>query len=135
MGGRMIICKLKGLVFVVLAMCAVGVIGRAEPAGNSFNAAPMRFAIIGDRTGGHVEGIYEGIAAEIEAMRPDFIMTVGDHIEGYTEDTTVLNNQWDEYFGIIKPLSRPIQFVPGNHDITTDAALPIYLKRVGKPYY
>ncbi len=83
----MIICKLKGLVFVVLAMCAIGVIGRAEPAGQALTEAPMRFAIIGDRTGGHVEGVYEEMVAEVEAMKPDFVMTVGDHIEGYTEDT------------------------------------------------
>lgn len=96
---------------------------------------PIRFAIIGDRTGSAVAGVYEGIVSEVEQLRPDFVMTVGDLIQGYTEDTVTLNAQWDEYFSIIKPLTMPIYITPGNHDITTDKALPTYEKRVGKPYY
>ena len=116
---------------------------RAESvSGQAFNQkslllteTPVRFAILGDRTGGHVEGIYEEMVTEVEAMKPDFVMTVGDLIEGYTEDTTTLNKQWDEYLSLIKPLSMPIYLVPGNHDITTDPALPVYRKRVGEPNY
>jgi predicted phosphodiesterase len=101
----------------------------------SIKNPPLRFAILGDRTGGHVEGVYEEMVAEVEEMKPDFVMTVGDHIEGYTEDTLTLNKQWDEYFSIVKPLSMPLYITPGNHDITTDAAEPVYKKRVGKPNY
>jgi hypothetical protein len=96
---------------------------------------PIRFAIIGDRTGSAVASIYEGIVNEVEQLRPDFVMTVGDHIQGYTDDTVTLNAQWDEYFGIVKELTMPLYITPGNHDITNDKMLPTYEKRVGKPYY
>ena len=95
----------------------------------------VRFAIIGDRTGDHQEGVYEAIVAEVERLRPDFVMTVGDHIEGYISDTIEMNRQWDEYFGIIKPLTMPVHITPGNHDITSDAMEPTYRGRVGAPYY
>ena len=84
---------------------------------------PIRFAIIGDRTGGHVPGVYGEIIQEIELLKPDFTMTVGDMIEGYTEDVERLTAEWNEYLEIIKPLSAPIHHTPGNHDITNEAML------------
>lgn len=96
---------------------------------------PIRFAIIGDRTGSNIAGIYEQIVWEVEQLRPDFVMTVGDQIQGYTEDTVSINAQWDEYFNIVKKLTMPLYLTPGNHDITNDKMLLIYEKRVGKPYY
>jgi Icc-related predicted phosphoesterase len=95
----------------------------------------VRFAIIGDRTGEHVSEIYEGIVDEIETLKPEFVFTVGDMIEGYTADTVRLNNEWIEYKEIVSKLSMPIYFTPGNHDITTDAALGTYQKHIGQPYY
>ncbi|MEW5796578.1 MAG: metallophosphoesterase [Candidatus Zixiibacteriota bacterium] len=96
---------------------------------------PIRFAILGDRTGDHQEGVYEAVVAEVEQMRPDFVMTVGDMIEGYISDTVEMNKQWDEYLGIVKQLTMPIYFTPGNHDITSDAMEPTYRARVAAPYY
>ena len=96
---------------------------------------PVRFAILGDRTGGHKEGVYEAIVKEVDLMRPDFVMTVGDHIEGYTSDTLELKKQWDEYLGIIQPIKGLMHFTPGNHDITYDGMEPTFRSRVGNPYY
>ena len=108
----------------------------AQPASPQDVSKPaVRFAVIGDRTGGHVPGIYEEIVAEIERMRPDFVLTVGDMIEGYTSDTVILNKEWKEYKTIISPLTMPIYFTPGNHDITTDGQLGTFEREIGKPYY
>ncbi|MEP0828388.1 MAG: metallophosphoesterase [bacterium] len=96
---------------------------------------PTRFAVIGDRTGEHQEGIYEQIVAEIARLRPDFALTVGDMIEGYTVDTAVLNREWEEYKSIVRALPCPIFYTPGNHDITYDAALETYRRHIGEPYY
>jgi predicted phosphodiesterase len=46
-----------------------------------------------------------------------------------------LSQQWLEYKKIVANLSMPLYLIPGNHDITFDAALPVYLKQAGKPYY
>jgi Calcineurin-like phosphoesterase len=102
---------------------------------NQAAGCPIHFAVIGDRTGGHVAGIYEQIVAEVERLRPDFVVNVGDMIEGYSTDTSLLKNQWEEYMQIISPLTMPVYMTPGNHDITFDAALGMYERYVGKPYY
>lgn len=94
--------------------------------------AAVRFAVIGDRTGSHVAGIYESIVAEVDALAPDFVVTVGDHIEGYTEDVPTLESQWDEYDGIVRDLREPLYRVPGNHDILNATMEAEWRKRVGR---
>lgn len=96
---------------------------------------PVRFAILGDRTNGHNPGIYGRILAEIEGLRPDFVMTVGDQIEGYVDDSVEVAAQWDEYDSLIAELTMPIYFTPGNHDITGDYAEGWYRQRRAEPYY
>jgi predicted phosphodiesterase len=102
---------------------------------SSLPAVPVRFAIIGDRTGGHQEGIYEQIVSAVENEKPEFVMTVGDQIEGYTEDTATLSRQWQEYRSIVSGLSMSLYLVPGNHDISTSSQLGQYLANAGQPYY
>jgi predicted phosphodiesterase len=96
---------------------------------------PVRFAIIGDRTGANVPGIYEQIIEEIQRMRPDFVMTVGDQIEGYHDDVARLTSEWDDYKQEIKHLTMPIHLVPGNHDILSDVQEEVYRDQIGEPYY
>lgn len=96
---------------------------------------PAHFAVIGDRTGGHQEGVYERVVAEVAAAKPEVVFTVGDQIEGYTEDTAVLSAEWREYRQLVAPLSMPLYLVPGNHDITTDGQLASYRQYAGEPYY
>ena len=99
-------------------------------------AAPVRFAIIGDRTGDHQDSVHEKIVAEIAKAKPEFVITVGDHIEGYEQtDTLKLDQEWQEYKAIIAPLKVPFYYTPGNHDITFDNALGTYERNAGKPYY
>ncbi len=96
---------------------------------------PIRFAILGDRTGEHVPGVFGACVEEVARLRPDFVMTVGDAIEGYTADTVELRKEWQEYFQIIEPLKMPVYHTPGNHDITFDAMEPFYRSVMGKPDY
>jgi predicted phosphodiesterase len=131
---------MKAKRFRILLGLSIVIISAGSALGVSFgdlplSGTPVRFAIIGDRTSQATPGVYEEIVAEIENMKPDFVVTVGDAIQGYTNDTTTLNSEWDEYLAIIKPLTMPIYLTPGNHDITTDAALGTYRNRVGQPYY
>jgi hypothetical protein len=99
-------------------------------------AATVRFAIIADRTGSHVPGVYEAILGEADALAPDFIVTVGDQIEGYTEDVPTLESQWDEFDGIVKGLREPLFLTPGNHDILNPTMEAEWRKRTGhEPNY
>ena len=99
-------------------------------------AAPVRFAIIGDRTGDHQDSIHEKIVTAVAKAKPEFVITVGDHIEGYEQtDTAKLDEEWQEYKAIVAPLKMPFHYTPGNHDITYDNALGTYERNAGKPYY
>ncbi len=95
----------------------------------------VRFAILGDRTGGHVEGVHGAIVKEINLLHPDFVLSVGDYIEGYVDDEERINAEWDEYFAIADSLEADYYMTPGNHDIWSDMSEEIYRKRVGEPYY
>jgi predicted phosphodiesterase len=100
----------------------------------SLNECPVRFAVLGDRTGGHVPGIHAEIIEEIERLKPDFVMTVGDMIEGYGADTGHYMQGWRDYNELVARLSMPVYITAGNNDITYDVALEPFRKMVGEPY-
>jgi len=96
---------------------------------------PIRFAVIGDRTGGHHPGVYSSIVEEIELLKPDFVINVGDMIEGYADDSAIIRSEWNDYLSIISKLSMPIYYTAGNHDIWSDMSEEYYSNEIGKPYY
>jgi predicted phosphodiesterase len=112
----------------------IGVLSDSEGV-NDLSKYPVRFVILGDRTGGHTPGIFKQIVIEAERLKPDFVVTVGDMIEGYTEDTTVVVSEWDEYLSLLEPLEMPIYHTAGNHDITYESLEELYRRYVGEPYY
>ncbi len=95
----------------------------------------FRFAILSDRTGGHTEGIYPRAIEEIALLNPDFVVTVGDHIEGYGDDYERVEAEWDTLLGFLERLEVPVHMTPGNHDIWDDESEAIYVRRTGqRPY-
>ena len=126
---------MKSILMMSIAVLVFLSAATAQTPCDDFAKYPVRFAILGDRTGGHQDHVYDSVVAEVERMRPDFVMTVGDQIEGYTSDTAQMRTEWDEYLGIVEPLTMPIHYTPGNHDITYDDMEPVYQVRIGKPYY
>lgn len=115
----------------VFSLLVLGLSAASAPAAPAPVDPPVRIGILGDRTGDHQPGVYEGIVAELDRLRPDRVLNVGDMIEGYTTDSLTLANQWDEYDAIVAPLGERLHRTPGNHDITYDAAEPIYRQRCG----
>ena len=79
------LCLGFGLLAVVVSLTAASI----DP--------PVRIGILGDRTGSHVPGVYEGIVAELTRLRPDLILNVGDMIEGYSTDSLAIETMWTEY--------------------------------------
>jgi hypothetical protein len=111
--------------------------GGAEPwtARPTDDGGPLRFAVIGDRTGVARPGVFPQAMKQIDWLAPDFVIPVGDLIEGYEDDPAKVNQEWDEFEGFLKPLNRPFIFVPGNHDLTNAAELAVWRARHGPPYY
>lgn len=95
----------------------------------------FQFAIVTDRTGGHRPGIFMEGVKRLNLLQPEFVMSVGDLIEGYTEDTVELNRQWDEFDGFVRQLEMPFFYVPGNHDITNKVMQDLWKKRLGPTHY
>ena len=91
----------------------------------------FRFAVIGDRTGGHRSGVLQATVGLLNLIQPNFVMSVGDFIEGYVDDEKVLKSQWQEIDELLKPLTMPLFFVPGNHDINFDPSEKLWFNRVG----
>ena len=103
-----------------------------------FNNDPdeFQFVIIGDRTGGaNAQGTFEIAMDQINLLQPEFVINVGDVIEGYSNDKAELNAEWDEVDGMLKKLEMPFFRTAGNHDIANDTAKQVWLERHGATYY
>jgi len=99
------------------------------------NHGNLQFAVIADRTGANRPGIFTQAIEKLNQLQPEFVMSIGDLIEGYTEDTQELTSQWDELDGMVQQLHMPFFYVAGNHDITNQTMLDIWNQRLGKTYY
>ena len=78
----------------------------------------FHFAVMADRTGGERKGYFEKAIAGLNLLRPSFVMSVGDLIQGGA-DERMLRRQWGELKGFIARLDMPFFYVVGNHDIQT----------------
>jgi hypothetical protein len=95
----------------------------------------FRFVVVTDRTGGHRDGVFETAMERINLVRPEFAVSVGDLIEGYTEDPGVLERQWDEIEAAVARLEMPFFYAPGNHDMSNRVMAEAWRARFGPSYY
>ncbi len=97
-------------------------------------ADQFQFAIVSDRAGGHRAGIFSKAVQQVNLLQPEFVMSVGDLIEG---QATVEGNtkEWDEFDGFTKQFQMPFFYCPGNHDAVSKLKLGVYKERYGRPYY
>ncbi len=91
----------------------------------------FHFAILGDRTGGADQQEFERVVKEMSAMRPDFVVTVGDFAEdGRNPD------DYDIPLETMKIFDCPVYYTPGNHDIYDENSAKIFKEKTGNdPYY
>lgn len=91
----------------------------------------FQFAVVGDRTGGHRHGVFPAAVDLLNLLQPEFVVNVGDLIEGYVEDEDALLAMWEEVDASLQPLRMPFFMVPGNHDINMDPSEKVWFDRVG----
>jgi protein-tyrosine phosphatase len=94
----------------------------------------FQFAVIGDHTGGHRQGVFPGAIDILNLLQPEFVMNVGDLIEGYVEDAEakkVLESQWKASDETLSSLAMPLFMVPGNHDLNLEPSEEVWFERVG----
>ena len=104
--------------------------------------APLRdeadfdFVVVTDRTGEHRDDVFEELMPpKVNLVRPEFVVSVGDLIEGYTEDRAQLAREWDAIDTAAKKLAMPFFYVPGNHDMSNAVMADVWKERYGASYY
>jgi hypothetical protein len=100
------------------------------------NPDNFQFVIIGDRTGGaNAQGTFRLAMDQINLLQPEFVINVGDLIEGYPEDRADLNGMWDEADSLLDMLEMPFFRTIGNHDVSTSETKEVWMERHGADYY
>lgn len=61
------------------------------------NQNEFSFAVIGDLNSGEREGVLQVAVEQLNLLRPEFILSIGDLVEGGTEDTTQLKKEYDHF--------------------------------------
>ena len=93
----------------------------------------FRFAVVSDRTGGHRPKIFSQAMQQINLLQPEFVMSVGDLIEGYSDKSDKVEQEWTEFQSYVKRLQMPFFYVPGNHDITNAMQEKMYREKYRAP--
>ncbi|MEL7530075.1 MAG: sugar-binding protein [Bacteroidota bacterium] len=128
--------------FSLLAQAPARIIIESDAEVNPWNhlevnnkAENFQFIIVTDRTGGLRPGIFHKAIGKINLLQPEFVMSVGDLITGYTTDSAQIDREWDEFQSYISELDMPFFYVPGNHDYINEVMEYKWKERFGKDYY
>lgn len=113
----------------------------ADTTRRPFTAAPtvpgntFRFIVTADRTGGERPGVFRRAVERVRNLSPDFVITVGDQIDGYTTDSAHATAQWEEFDTLSRRFGAPLFLVAGNHDYSNELLGRIWVERFGCSYY
>src|SRR5690349_7636315 len=95
---------------LVFGLGAIAALPAANEPKNDF-----RFSILGDRTGDADQRVYERVWRELDSLHPDFVINVGDTIQGGNDATA--EAEWQALRPLWNRYRYPQYFTPGNHDI------------------
>lgn len=95
----------------------------------------FRFAIVTDRTGGHRPGVFGKAVDKLNLLQPEFVMSVGDLIEGYSFDAGQWALEWSEFQGKVNKIQAPFFYTAGNHDMANPAMTKNWERKFGRKYY
>ena len=98
-------------------------------------AEDFHFVVVSDRTGGARPGVFASAIPKVNALEPAFAVSVGDRIEGYTEDQAQIEAEWDEFEGFIEQLEVPFFYAAGNHDMSNATMAETWQARFGPSFY
>jgi hypothetical protein len=103
----------------------------------NFDTAPEKFTfgIIGDLNGGEREGIFDIAVEQLNLLRPEFVISVGDLIDGPSQEREALQAEWDVFDQRASGLTAPFFHVGGNHDLTGMPLRYFWEERFGARYY
>src|SRR5262249_5230730 len=97
--------------------------------------AEFQFAIVSDRTGGHRGKVFSRAVARLNLLQPEFVVSVGDLIEGGKKAKPKYEEEWKEFDGYVNQLTMPFFYVPGNHDVANKRGDEAWRERYGRRWY
>jgi len=105
--------------------------------GEQFDNSPGKFtfAIFTDLTGGEREGIFDVAISQLSLLRPELILSVGDLIEGESQNPDSLAQEWDIFDRRAERATAPVFYTGGNHDLTGQVLREVWMERYGRRYY
>lgn len=133
----------KFLVFMLLVVVGAGQTSAQQadsPQGlDVLNQSPstadgFTFAIVSDLNGGEREGVFAVAAAQLALLKPAFVISVGDMIDGGTTDPDVFNREFDSFDQRASVIGSPLVHVGGNHDLTHPKMRDFWRARYGPTY-
>lgn len=95
----------------------------------------IRFVVLGDRCGIAIPGVFEKALELTKQLNPDFILSVGDLIEGYWANEEDAHAEWLQMEELIETLELPFFFTAGNHDYGNELMVKVWRERKGFEYY
>lgn len=98
-------------------------------------APHFKFAVVTDRTGEHRDGVFEAAIDQVNLLQPAFVVSVGDLVEGYSDDPAEIEAQWEEFDGFVARLDAPFFYAAGNHDYSNPAMSRAWRERRGPSFY
>ncbi|MEF2968567.1 metallophosphoesterase [Paenibacillus sp. M1] len=93
------------------------------------------FAVMGDRCGMMTAGVFEQGLELLKDLGPDFVLFVGDLVEGYWKDAANAREEWEYIDAQIAVTGLPFFQTVGNHDYGTQAMVDVWRERKGMDYY
>jgi predicted phosphodiesterase len=123
---------------VILVVCLRTTLTGQNHSIRSLSSDRDRFhvAILGDRTGAGPDSwkIFDRAVREVNQLKPDFTIMIGDIIEGAGLNRLKLRVEWDEARSHLDSVQTPLILIPGNHDITNRESYEIWKEEIGKTY-
>jgi len=101
-----------------------------EPKGGDYD-----FAILSDRTGGAVYNMFEKGLETAVSLKPEFIISIGDLVEGYWTDEQEAHEEWDRIDSLLAGADIPLFQTVGNHDYGNETMMKVWHERKGIDYY
>jgi hypothetical protein len=99
------------------------------------DADEFRFAVVSDRTGGHRAEIFSQAVEKLNLLQPEFVVCVGDLIEGGKQPPDKLAAEWREFDAFVNKLQMPFFYAPGNHDVGVTETAKAWDAKLGRRYY
>ncbi|WP_439106129.1 metallophosphoesterase family protein [Congregibacter sp.] len=100
----------------------------------NYDADAVRFAVFSDLTGGEREDVFKVAVEQMNLLRPELIVNVGDLIEG-SSNRAQIEAQWQSFDERADKSVAPVLYTGGNHDLLGQVPREAWEDRNGPRYY